>query len=95
MVFAEARVPIKFYKVGTTKSKLDRFLPFASVSENNLVVVKEDEWNETFFTELELFTGSRSKIHDDIVDATADSFNLLATSKELPVLNADALRMKY
>ena len=95
MVFAEARVPIKFYKVGTTKSKLDRFLPFASVSENGLVVVKEDEWNETFFTELELFTGSRSKIHDDIVDATADSFNLLATSKELPVLNASALKMKY
>ena len=95
MVFAEARVPIKFYKVGTTKSKLDRFLPFASVSENSLVVVKEDEWNETFFTELELFTGSRSKIHDDIVDATADSFNLLATSKELPKLNAAALKMKY
>ena len=74
----------------TTETK-----PTSALAENGLVVVKEDEWNETFFTELELFTGSRSKIHDDIVDATADSFNLLATSKELPVLNAAALKMKY
>ena len=93
-VFAEAKVPIKFYKVGTTKSKLDRFLPFASVSENGLVVVKEAEWNEDLFTELEIFTGSRSKNHDDIVDACADSFNLLATSKELPKISASKLKMR-
>lgn len=91
-VFDQARVPIKFFKVGSNKSKLDRFLPFASSAENELVLVKEDEWNEQFFTELELFTGSRSKIHDDIVDACADAFNLLATSKELPKLSASKLR---
>ena len=93
-VFAEAKVPVKFYKVGTTKSKLDRFLPFASVSENGLVIVKEAEWNEDFFTELEIFTGSRSKNHDDIVDSCADSFNLLATSKELPKISASKLKMR-
>lgn len=92
-VFAEARTPIKFFKVSTIKSKLARFLPFASVSENGLVVVKEEEWNDTFFTELEAFTGSRSKNHDDVVDATADAFNLLATSKELPKISASALKM--
>lgn len=93
-VFAEAKVPVKFYKVGTTKSKLDRFLPFASVSENGLVIVKEAEWNEDLFTELEIFTGSRSKNHDDIVDSCADSFNLLATSKELPKISASKLKMR-
>lgn len=92
-VFAEAGVPIKFFRVGSGKSKLDRFLPFASVCENGLVIVKEDDWNETFFTELELFTGSRSKIHDDIVDATADAYNLIATSKELPMINSKFLKM--
>lgn len=93
-VFAEARVPIKFFKVGSGKSKLDRFLPFASVAENGLTLIKEDDWNEDFLTELELFTGSRSKNHDDIVDATADAFNLLATTKELPKLNASLLKMR-
>lgn len=93
-VFAEAKVPVKFYKVGTTKSKLDRFLPFASVSENGLVIVKEAEWNEDFLTELEVFTGSRSKNHDDIVDSCSDSFNLLATSKELPKISASKLKMR-
>ena len=92
-VFASNGVPIKFFKVGSNKSKLDRFLPFASVAENELVVVKEDEWNEKFLTELELFTGTRSKNHDDIVDATADAFNLIATTKELPQVNAALLRM--
>jgi predicted phage terminase large subunit-like protein len=92
-VFAEEATPIKFFKVGSGKSKLDRFLPFASVSENGLVIIKEDTWNDTFLTELELFTGSRSKIHDDIVDATADAYNLIATSKELPTFNARLLKM--
>lgn len=93
-VFAQERVPIKFFKVGSGKSKLDRFLPFASVAENGLVKVKEDDWNEDFLTELELFTGSRSKIHDDQVDACADAYNLIATTKELPVIKSSLLKMK-
>ncbi|QGH73847.1 large subunit terminase [Vibrio phage vB_VhaM_VH-8] len=93
-VFAQERVPIKFFKVGSGKSKLDRFLPFASVAENGLVKIKEDDWNEDFLTELELFTGTRSKIHDDIVDATSDAYNLIATTKELPRFNANKLRVR-
>ena len=92
-VFAEERTPIKFFKVGSNKSKLDRFLPFASVSENELVIVSKGDWNNKFFHELEAFTGTRSKNHDDMVDATADAFNLIATTKELPVVNASLLRM--
>lgn len=93
-VFAQERVPIKFFKVGSGKSKLDRFLPFASVAENGLVKIKEDDWNEEFLTELELFTGTRSKIHDDIVDATSDAYNLIATTKELPRFNANKLKVR-
>lgn len=93
-VFAAERTPIKFFKVGSGKSKLDRFLPFASVAENGLVKIKEDDWNEDFLTELELFTGTRSKIHDDIVDATSDAYNLVATTKELPVIKSGLLKMK-
>lgn len=93
-VFAEASVPIKFFKVGSKKSKLDRFMPFSSVAENELVMVKKAEWNDEYFTELEGFTGSRSKIHDDLVDSTADSYNLIATTKELPSINAHLLKMR-
>ena len=93
-IFAQERVPIKFFKVGSGKSKLDRFLPFASVAENGLVKIKEDDWNEDFLTELELFTGTRSKIHDDIVDATSDAYNLIATTKELPRFNANKLKVR-
>jgi len=92
-VFAEERTPIKFFKVGSGKSKLDRFLPFASVAENGLVIIKEDDWNNDLFFELEAFTGSRSKVHDDIVDAASDAYNLIATSKELPKINARLLKM--
>jgi hypothetical protein len=37
------------------KSKLDKFLPFSSVAENEWHVV-EAEWNEVYFR-LEAFTG--------------------------------------
>ena len=93
-LFGAERVPIKFFKVGSGKSKLERFLPFASVAENDLVRIVEGDWNEDFLTELELFSGTRSKIHDDIVDSTADAYNLVATTKELPIIPKGVLRMK-
>ena len=92
-VFAEAGVPIKFFKVGSKKSKLDRFLPLSSVAENGLVYAAQGAWNDETFYELEAFTGSRSKVHDDIVDAASDAYNLIATSKELPKINARLLKM--
>ena len=93
-VFAQAGVPIKFFKVGTNKSKLDRFLPFSSVAENGLVYVIEGDWNEQYFYELEAFTGMRSKVHDDIVDSQSDAHNILAVSKELPQIKASLLKMR-
>lgn len=94
VLFAQAGVPIRFFRVGTSKSKLDRFLPFSSVAENGLVFVVEAEWNDEYFYELEAFTGARSKVHDDIVDSQSDAHNILAVSKELPQIKASLLKMR-
>lgn len=82
---------LRFFKVGTKKSKLDRFLPFSSASATGLVSFVEAAWNDVAFNELELFTGTRSRIHDDIVDAMSDAYNQLATSKPLPVVSPEYL----
>jgi predicted phage terminase large subunit-like protein len=93
VAFALEGVPIRFFKVGSKKSKLDKFLPFSSVAENSLVYVVEAEWNEVYFYELEAFTGVRNRVHDDIVDSQSDGFNILAVAKELPVINPRLLKM--
>jgi len=78
----------------TSKSKLDRFRPFSSASQNGLIhIVKgccDDLENKVFrdnsfyYGEMESFKGERSG-HDDLCDATADAFEYLATSKKIPV----------
>lgn len=92
-LFAERGVPVRFAKVGTKNSKLKRFEPFSASSENELVRILKADWNEEFFYELEAFDGTRKKIHDDIVDSVSDGFNILATKKELPQVNAKLLKM--
>lgn len=92
-LFAERGVPVRFIKVGTKNSKLKRFEPFAASSENELVRILKGDWNEEFFYELEAFDGTRKKGHDDIVDSVSDGFNVLATKKELPNVNAKLLKM--
>lgn len=62
---------------GTNKSKILRFMPFASAAEAGLVRYVFGEWNDTFFSELEAFDGARSK-KDDQVDGCSDSFITLA-----------------
>lgn len=71
------------------KSKLMRFLPFASAAENGLVRIVEHTFNhktlEAFYTELEKFDGEPSTElrKDDWADCTASGFNYMA--KELVV----------
>lgn len=73
------------------KSKLTRFEPFACVAQEGLVRVVRGDWNDTFFSELESFTGERTRrVHDDIVDATSDSFMKVSTNKELPTFSSEA-----
>ena len=94
-MFAEQGIPIYFIKSGTHGSKLKRFEPFSASSENGLIEVLKADWNNAFFSELEGFDGKRSNSSkkDDQVDPTSDCFNILATKKELPKLNARKLRM--
>lgn len=93
-LFAEKGIPIYFNKVGSKNGKLKRAEPFFASAENSLVYVVEGEWNSCFFDELESFDDKRSSTKkDDQVDANSDCFNLLATTKELPKLNARLLVM--
>ncbi len=86
-LFLAEGLRVKFLKVGTTKSKLTRFDPMANASENGLVRVVKGSWNDEFFSELEGFDGVSKVKKDDQVDAVADSFNVLATTKEYKKLN--------
>ena len=91
-------VSIRFYKTPTNVGKVGSFQPFSASAEVGLVsVVKDSEWNDFYFSELEAFDGKRSTNtkKDDLVDSSSLAFNVLATSKELPKLNASALKMKY
>lgn len=51
-------------KAKTEKSKLERFLPFASQCEHGWVKVVDKEWSKAFFQELEAFVGDGKKKDD-------------------------------
>lgn len=83
----------RFIKVGTKNSKLKRFEPFSASAEVGLVYVMKGEWNDMYFSELESFDGVSRTRKDDLVDATSDAFNELATTKELPKFDGRLLRL--
>lgn len=85
--FASRGIPVKFEKPFTTKSKLDRFLPFSSACENELVHIVVADWNDALHSELENFDGVSRKFHDDICDSVASAYNHIATTKEYKKLN--------
>ena len=88
---------IRFYKTPTNVGKVGSFQPFSASAEVGLVsVVKDNEWNDFYFSELEAFDGKRSTNtkKDDLVDGTSLAFNVLATSKELPKISASKLKMR-
>lgn len=70
-------------KAKTEKSKLDRFLPFASQAEHGWVKVVQAEWNNAFFQELEGFVGDGKK-KDDQVDSASDAYKELNMGKQVP-----------
>ena len=73
----------------SSKSKLQRFAPFATASQNGNVRIVSGEWYDDYCHELESFTGERSsrKRKDDQVDATADGFIMLATTSHIPTFS--------
>lgn len=70
-------------KSKTEKTKLERFMPFASVAENGLVKMVQGDWNKAFNNELEAFIADGKK-KDDQVDAVSDGFKILNEAIELP-----------
>lgn len=94
-IFAEHGVPIYFIKAGSVGGKMRAFEPFSAASQNGLVSVVKAEWNDDLFSELEVFDGKRSTSakKDDQCDAVSSAFNVMATKKELPQLNARLLKM--
>ncbi len=80
---AEAGIAAKSAKISGHVGKIQRFLPFAALAESGAVRVVKAPWNDEFFNELEGFNGGRSG-HDDTLDATADAFNSIAKSIQIP-----------
>lgn len=72
------------------KSKMQRFLPFASAAEARFVNVVKADWTDAFFTELETMDFS-NKFHDDQADACSDAFYTLSKQVELPVFDLPEL----
>lgn len=80
-VLAENGVPVKMAPTTAGKAKLTRFLPFCSIAEAGAVRVVRGDWNEVFFNELEAFSADiklQKTQKDDMVDACADAFAVLA-----------------
>lgn len=57
-------------------NKITRAEPFSAQWQAGNVLVLAGPWNEKYFSELEAFPESA---HDDMVDASSDAFNTLAT----------------
>lgn len=58
-------------------NKVTRAEPFSAQWQAGNVLVLAGPWNEKYFSELEAFPESA---HDDMVDASSDAFNTLATT---------------
>lgn len=67
------------------KGKLERATPFLIAAQNRQVFVVNADWNEAFFEEFEQWDGkTKSRLHDDIVDATADAYYQLTSNNLVP-----------
>jgi len=80
-------------------SKLDRFRPFSAMAQTGGIKILKGCFtdyennvvgdNETYYKELEAFTGERKRGesgHDDLVDVSSDAFSTLASATILPSL---------
>ena len=64
--------------------KLQRFLPFAALAEAGLVdVVRNHEWNDMYFNELEDFDNTR-RVKDDMFDSTSSAAKRLMQEVQYP-----------
>lgn len=69
-------------EIRPSSDKLTRALPLFSAAKNNLVYVAPNKHHEVFSQEIRLFPAGE---HDDMVDATAHSYNLLSETKKISI----------
>lgn len=70
----------------SNKSKVDRFRPFAALTQSGGCDYIEGDWNDEYFKELEMFDGLNLRLkHDDMVDASADAFSTIASGTIIPI----------
>lgn len=74
----------KVKKMKTRKGKVERFSGFSNAAENGMVRIVKGDWNDRYISQLENFDPDRKRQHDDLVDATSDSYNFLVSGKTLP-----------
>lgn len=82
----QAKLAEHGFTVNLVKPKTDkvtRFGAFSSMCEAGFVNVVDADWNKDYFYELENFDGGR-KGHDDMCDASSDTFNRLIRVTALP-----------
>lgn len=65
------------------KSKMQRFLPFASAAEAGYVRIVKSEWTDEAVSELETMDFTNNT-HDDVADAISDAFFCLNKSVGIP-----------
>lgn len=70
--------------VRPSKSKVQRFKPFASIAEAGFVNIVEAPWNKDYLNELEAFTGYNKRVKDDQVDSTSLATYFLLQEQNLP-----------
>lgn len=84
---------VECYLIRPNVSKRTRFLPFSAIAESGYVNVVKADWNETFFTELEEFSGLKKGERDDIVDCCSDAILTLNKQFNLPSFNLPDLSL--
>lgn len=89
---------VKRDPVATNKSKLTKFMPFASACENGMVYIVRDTFPDKrtldeFIKELSGFDGERStrKKHDDWTDSVSSAFNALCAEETIPTFTLPEL----
>lgn len=90
-VLAENGIAATSIAPSTTSGKLDRFKPFAAISQAGKVKMLRGDWNSWYINELSVFNGGRQG-HDDAVDGTADAFNTLCRQVVLPTFSVPVLQ---
>lgn len=79
-----AELGIECYLIRPSTAKRTRFLPFSAISEAGFVNVVKADWNDTFYDELEAFSGLKRGERDDIVDCCSDAILTLNKQIQLP-----------